>query len=100
MTKLGIDENIVPLFILRPLSGSASTSYVMELFKKLGPDSNPGKIASIIMGGTETTIYCTTILLGAVGIKKARGILIAGLMADFAAIITAILLVNLNIIKI
>lgn len=96
LVKFGIDENIVPLFILRPLSGSASTSYIMELFKNLGPDSNPGKIASIIMGGTETTIYCMTILLGAVGIKKIRGILIAGLAADFVAIVLAIVLVNLG----
>lgn len=92
--KFGISKDIVPLFILRPLSGSASMSFIIELFKLSGPDSASGKIASIIMGGTETTIYCMTILLGAVGIKKVRGILIAGLIADFVAIITAIVIVN------
>lgn len=96
--KLGISEEIVPLFILRPLSGSASMSFIIELFKSAGPDSASGKIASIIMGGTETTIYCMTILLGAVGIKKVRGILIAGLIADFVAITTAIILVNCGVI--
>ena len=96
LSKFGIDENIVPLFVLRPLSGSASLSYVMELFKKLGPDSKAGKVASIIMGGTETTVYCMTLLLGAAGLKKARGILIAGLLADFVAIVTAIVLVNIG----
>ncbi len=98
LVKFGIPDNIITLCILRPLSGSASTSVVLNIFKESGPDSLSGKIASIIMGGTETTIYCTTILLGAVKIKKMRGILIAGLIADSVAIITSIILVNMGII--
>lgn len=98
LNTLGVPKEIVPLCILRPLSGGASMSLVMDIFKNYGVDSISGKIASIIMGGTETTIYCITILFGAVKIKKLRGILIAGLIADFVVISTAIIIVKLGLI--
>lgn len=98
LNTLGVPKEIVPLCILRPLSGGASMSLVMDIFKNYGADSISGKIASIIMGGTETTIYCITILFGAVKIKKLRGVLIAGLIADFVVISTAIIIVKLGVI--
>lgn len=98
LTKFGIPDDIVPLCLMRPLSGGASMSVVMDIFKNSGPDSISGKIASIIMGATETTLYTITILFGAVGLKKIRGVLIAGLIADTVAIITAIILVNIGFI--
>lgn len=91
---IGMPKDIIPLVILRPLSGSASMSLVMEIFKNNGPDSIAGKIASIIMGGTETTIYVITILYGAAKIKKLRGTLVAGLIADIVATVVAVILVN------
>lgn len=97
LLKFGIPEDIVPLCIMRPLSGGASMSVVMEIFKNAGADSISGKMASVIMGATETTLYTITILFGAVKLKKIRGVLIAGLIADFVAILTSILLVNLNV---
>ena len=54
-------------------------------------------MASVIMGATETTLYTITILFGAVKLKKIRGVLIAGLIADFVAIVSSIVLVNLNV---
>lgn len=98
LTAFGIPDDIVPLTIMRPLSGGASMSVIMDIFKTSGPDSVSGKMASIIMGATETTLYTITILFGAVGIKKIRGVLIAGLIADAAAIIASIILVNIGII--
>lgn len=98
LNTLGVPKEIVPLCILRPLSGGASMSLVMDIFKNYGVDSISGKIASIIMGGTETTIYCITILFGTVKIKKLRGVLIAGLIADFVVISTAIIIVKLGFI--
>lgn len=98
LIKLGIPTNIIPLCILRPISGGASMSVVMDIFKESGPDSVSGKMASIIMGATETTLYSITILYGSVGIKKLRGTLIAGLIADFVAIVAAIIIVNMGII--
>ena len=97
LIKFGIPDNIIPLCIMRPLSGGASMSVVLDIFKESGPDSISGKMASVIIGATETTIYCITILLGAVKIKKLRGILIAGLIADSVAIVSAIILVNIGV---
>jgi spore maturation protein B len=98
LNKLGVPMDIIPLMALRPLSGAASTSLVMDIFKNSGPDSVSGKMASIIMGGTETTLYTITILFAAAKTKTLRGTLIAGLLADATAIITAIILVNIGII--
>lgn len=98
LNKLGVPTDIIPLMALRPLSGAASTSLVMEIFKNSGPDSVSGKIASIIMGGTETTLYTITVLFAAAKTKSLRGTLVAGLLADMSAIIAAIILVNIGII--
>lgn len=95
---LGIPENVVPLLVFRPLSGGASMSVVMDIFKKCGPDSIEGKIASIIMGGTETTFYVTTILFGAAKLKKVRGTIISALIADIIAVTAAVVLVNIQFI--
>lgn len=98
LNKLNIPSDVVPLFIMRPLSGGASMSLVIDILKSHGPDSTSGKIATIIMGATETTLYTITILFGAVRMKKIRGVLIAGLIADIAAIISTVVLVNLGIV--
>lgn len=98
ISNLGVPESIIPLAVFRPLSGGASMSVVMDIFKRFGPDSAQGKIASIIMGGTETTFYVTTVLFGAVKIKKVRGTVLAAIIADIVAVATAIVLVNANFI--
>lgn len=96
LSKLGIPEGIIPLALFRPLSGGASMSVVMDVFKRYGADSVEGKIASIIMGGTETTFYVTTILFGAAKIKKVRGTIVAAVIADVVAVVVAIILVNVG----
>lgn len=95
---LKVPEEIVPLLVIKPLSGGASTSVVMEIFKNHGPDSISGRIASVIMAGTETTFYTITILLGSIGIKKTRGILKVGIIVDLIVFAVAIVLVNVGII--
>ena len=96
LLKLGIPDSIIPLAMFRPLSGGASMSVVMDIFKRFGPDSIEGKIASIIMGGTETTFYVTTVLFGAAKIKKVRGTIVAAIIADVVAVVVAIILVNVG----
>lgn len=93
LLKLNIPKEIITLSLLRPVSGGASTSIVMDIFKQYGPDSIQGKIASILMGGTETTFYVITILFGAVKVKKVRGALIAALIADVVAVFLSIAIV-------
>lgn len=98
LIKIGVTEGIIPLIVFRPLSGGASTSIVMDIFKTYGADSIEGKLASVIMGGTETTFYVITLLFGTLKIKKLRGTLIAALFADIVAVITAIILINVKMI--
>lgn len=87
-------KEIVPLAILRPISGSASMAVATEIIKQNGVDSIVGLIVCVIMGATETTLYTISIYTGTVKIKKTRHILIAALMADITGIITAIIICN------
>ena len=98
LRKFNIPSDVVPLFIVRPLSGGASMSFVIDILKTYGPDSISGKIATIIMGATETTLYTITILFGTTKMKKIRGVLIAGLIADIVEIISTVMLVNIGIV--
>lgn len=93
--KMGIPEPVIPLFLLRPLSGSGSLSYVSQLFKEFGPDSFVGKLASTIQGSTETTFYIIAVYFGALGIKKYRYAVIVGVIADFAGFFAAVFISKL-----
>jgi spore maturation protein B len=90
LRKLSFPTEILPLAILRPLSGSGSMGVVTELIKAHGPDSFIGRVAASAYGSTETTFYVLAVYFGAVGIKKARHAVISGLMADIVSLITAI----------
>ena len=84
---LGIPEEVVPLTILSPISGSGSITMFERILKDSGPDSFPGRCASIIAGSTETTFYAITLYYGSVGIKKTRHTLPCALCADFTSFI-------------
>lgn len=84
---LEIPSQIMPLAILRPISGSASMAVAVDIMQNYGVDTLTGLITSTIMGSTETTFYTIAIYTSAVGIKKTRGILFAALAADLAGII-------------
>ena len=84
---LEIPSQIMPLAILRPISGSASMAVAVDIMQNYGVDTLTGIITSTIMGSTETTFYTIAIYTSAVGIKKTRGILFAALAADVAGIL-------------
>lgn len=90
----GIPREVLPLAILRPLSGSGSLGMVSELFSAHGPDSFIGRLASTIQGSTETTFYVLTVYFGAVGIRNARHALPVGLAADLAGFLAAVFIVH------
>jgi len=92
---IGIPPEVVPLILIKPLSGSGSLGVFAEILNKFGADSSIGRTASIIMGSTETIFYTITVYFGAVKIKKIRHTLWAALMADLIAIIMSILLVRI-----
>ncbi len=89
-----VPAEIIPLSIIRSISGSASIAMGTDLMTKYGVDSNIGMIAGAIMGSSETTLYVTSIYLGQVKCKKSKEILIPALIADFASVVTAIFLLK------
>lgn len=81
---------VMPLALIRPISGSASIAVATDIIKTFGVDSNIGFMASIIMGSTETTLYTIAVYTSAVGIKKTRFVLWAALIADAVGILTSV----------
>lgn len=81
---------IVPLALLRPISGSASMAVATDIIKQNGVDSFIGVVASVIMGSTETTLYTIAVYSSSVRIKNTRKVLIAALAADFTGIMVSL----------
>ena len=84
---LKIPSQILPLAMLRPISGSASMGVAVDIMKQYGVDSTIGMITSVIMGSTETTFYTIAIYTACVKIKKIRFVLAAALLADLAGMV-------------
>lgn len=87
---LRIPAEIMPLALLRPISGSASMAVATDIISKNGVDSLIGLIASTIMGSTETTLYTIALYTSAVGIKKIRFVLVAALIADITGMLISV----------
>lgn len=83
---IGIPPQIIPLAILKPISGSGSIALLDNILENFGTDTFIGKIASVIMGSTETTFYTLTVYFGCIGIKKSRHAVFCALMTDLIAI--------------
>lgn len=87
---IGLPPEVVPLVLIKPLSGSGALGVFTDIIKQYGADSYIGRVASIIMGSTETIFYTLTVYFGAVNIKKIRHTLFAAILADITAIIMAV----------
>jgi len=87
---LSIPKEIMPLAILRPISGSGSMAVATEIMRKFGVDSLIGLIVATIMGSTETTLYTIAIYTNSIGVKKTRFILFAALCADITGMIASV----------
>ena len=88
-------KEIIPIALLRPISSSSSLMLLNNILSTHGPDSMIGKIASIITGSTDTTIYIIGLYYSSIKIKKIRHSLITGLLADLSCIIISIIIVKL-----
>ena len=95
LNVLKIPFDILPMAIMRPISGSSALAILNNILSVHGPDSLIGRMASVIQGSTDTTLYVLTLYFGSIGIKKIRYSLLVGLISDVIGIITAIILVNL-----
>lgn len=85
-----IPKEIMPLALLRPISGSASMAVATDIMKQYGTDSLIGLITSTLMGSTETTLYTIAIYTSIVKIKKTRFVLIAALLGDLIGMLTSV----------
>ena len=90
LNLVNFPSEIMPLAILRPISGSSSIAIATDIMKQFGVDSQIGMMASVIMGATETTLYTIAVYSSSVKIKKTRFVLIAALTADIVGIITSV----------
>ncbi len=94
LSLVGVPGEVVPLFMVRPLSGMAAMAMTVELFHRLGPDSFAGRLASTIHGSTDTTLYILSVYFASVGIKRFRYALTVGLIGDVAGFVASVFIVN------
>ncbi len=92
---VGFPAEVLPMAIVRPLTGSGSAGLVAEMIQQYGEDSLFVKMAATMFGSTETTFYVVAVYFGAVNIKKTRHAVPAGLTADIAAMLFAVWIVRL-----
>lgn len=91
MAMIGMPPEVLPLALIRPFSGSASTGLMAELIHQYGGDSLIAKTAATMMGSTETTFYVIAVYFGSAGIRRTRHAIPAGLLADLAGIVASVL---------
>ncbi|NLO89704.1 MAG: spore maturation protein [Clostridia bacterium] len=92
---LYIPGEVIPLAIMRPLSGGAALGAAAELIKTHGPDSFIGVLASTMQGSTDTTFYVLTVYFGSVGIVKYRYSAAVGLIADIVGFLASVFICNI-----
>ena len=92
LTSLGIPIQILPMAMIRPISGTATLAIMTNIFQNYGPDSFVGRLASNLQGCTDTTIYVLALYFGSIKVTKTKHALQAGLFADLVGIISAFII--------
>ena len=94
---LGLPAEVLPMALVRPLSGSGALGLLGNIFATpgLGPDSYAGRLGSVLQGSTETTFYVLSVYCGSVGIVRYRHALAAGLLADFTGLTASVIIARM-----
>ncbi len=95
LSLIGFPAEVLPMAIVRPLTGSGSAGLVLDLIKRYGEDSIFVKMAATMFGSTETTFYVIAVYFGAINIRNTRHAIAAGLTADLSAMLIAVWLIGL-----
>ena len=95
LTAIGFPPEVLPMAIIRPLTGGGSAGVVADLTQRYGADSIITQMAGTMFGSTETTFYILAVYFGAVNVKKTRHALPAGLIADIVAIFLSVYIIRL-----
>ncbi|MFA6941519.1 MAG: nucleoside recognition domain-containing protein [Clostridiaceae bacterium] len=93
--KLNFPPQLLPLIIIKPLSGSGSLGVFTEILKNAGPDSRIGIMAALIMGSTETIFYTLTVYIGGIKAKKSRHAIIAAVFTELIAVVITLFYCNI-----
>ncbi|MBK9518605.1 MAG: spore maturation protein [Anaeromyxobacter sp.] len=92
---LGVPASVLPLVVIRPMSGGGALGVVGDVLRAEGPDSYAGRLVSVMAGSTETTFYVLAVYFGAAGVTRYRHALPAALLADLAGMAAAVVVVRL-----
>lgn len=92
LAAVGMPEQLLPLALIRPFSGSAANGIMAELIHHEGGNSILSKMAATMMGSTETTFYVIAVYFGSIGIRRTRHAIPAGLLADLTGIVASIMI--------
>ncbi len=95
LLPLGFPPDLLPIVLVRPLSGSATTALFAEMAQRLGPDALTTRMAGTIFGSSETTFYVIAVYFGSVAVRRARHAVAAGLIADFAGVVASVIICRL-----
>lgn len=90
---LGFPKEVLPLALMRPISGSGSLALLTQALQLHGPDSFLGRLAATLMGSTETSLYVLTVYAGSIGLKRTRHTLATSLIGDLAGFLAALYVV-------
>jgi spore maturation protein B len=93
-SRIGIPASVLPMVLVRPLSGGAALGVVADVLRSDGADSYAGRLASVMAGSTETTFYVLAVYFGAVGVTRYRQALPAALLADLAGFAASVVAVR------
>lgn len=93
-SKVNFPPELLPLIIIKPLSGSGSIGVFTEILESAGPDSKIGILAALIMGSTETIFYTLTVYMGGIKAKKSRHAIIAAIFTELIAVVIALFYCN------
>lgn len=89
--RLGVPAEVVPLMLVKPLSGGAALGITTGLLQHYGPDSPVGELASILQSSTDTTFYVVTLYFGSVGIRNIRYAMVVALAGDVAGFVASLI---------
>lgn len=89
-----VPDSVMPMILLRPVSGSGAFGILSDIFSECGPDSRAGMIASVIMGSTETTFYAMSVYFGATGVKNVARAIPCAVIGDIVGVIVALLIIK------
>ena len=90
LSLLSVPAEVLPMMIMRPLTGSGSVAIVLDMIRQFGEDSIYVKMVATMFGSTETTFYVIAVYFGSISVRKTRHAIAAGLIADVVALLVAV----------